>query len=173
MAQEQQQTSQQQQAVSYDIETPLNLIEQDHESVRGLFQRCRQADPETREDLANKLSDELIIHTKMEEEAFYPRLRHISEDLVARSIQEHDDVDQLLVKLVAIPATDAQFDQVINELQQHAEEHMQMEESEVFPLVREEMADEAESLTLNMQSVRDSVNPSEVRNQLIQRFRGH
>jgi hemerythrin superfamily protein len=60
--------------------TPLNaleLIKNDHDSVRALFSQYDKALPGSpeRETLIQRISRELAVHTAIEEELFYPALR--------------------------------------------------------------------------------------------------
>ena len=53
----------------------ITLLEKDHETVRGLLDKLdatTERAGETREKLLAKIEQELKVHTKIEEEIFYP-----------------------------------------------------------------------------------------------------
>jgi hemerythrin superfamily protein len=121
----------------------LTLLSADHNRVRGLFARFRAAheedDADTMATLAEQIIRELQIHTKIEEEIFYPEVRRASdelEEIVAEGIEEHHVVDTLIEELAGLePGAEnwvAKLQVMIENVEHHAEE----EEQEMFPLVR-------------------------------------
>jgi hemerythrin superfamily protein len=121
----------------------LDLLIADHNRVRGLFNRFREAHEGKAEvlaiELAGTIFDELEVHTTIEEEIFYPAVHDTSEELgetVDEGIQEHHVVKMLMDELVDIqPAGDewvAKMTVLIENVEHHAEE----EEQELFPPLR-------------------------------------
>lgn len=58
-----------------------DLLTRDHRTVRDLFLRLERTpgdDGGTREDLFDRIVDELEVHTRVEEEIFYPAVRAAS-----------------------------------------------------------------------------------------------
>ena len=53
----------------------IEMLKQDHRKVEGLFEQFEQADDEQKERLVEQICAELIVHTKLEEEIFYPACR--------------------------------------------------------------------------------------------------
>jgi iron-sulfur cluster repair protein YtfE (RIC family) len=81
----------------------LMLLTADHNRVRGLFTRFRDAqekdDVDAMRALAEQIITELEVHTRIEEEIFYPEVRQGSGELdetVAEGIEEHHVVDVLI-----------------------------------------------------------------------------
>ena len=81
----------------------VELLIQDHQMVRGLFQKFKSAqeaeDAEQMTDLATQIFEELEVHTTIEEEIFYPAVRDASDDIaetVDEGVQEHHVVDVLM-----------------------------------------------------------------------------
>jgi hemerythrin superfamily protein len=153
------------------LATPIELIVADHEQVKSLFADFHRADGESQEDIVNKISDLLVIHTVMEEQAFYPKMREFNPDLVKHSIEEHDDVDKLLVQLVSVSAMSPEFSDLVAKLEQSVEEHVMEEEDQLLPQAEDVLADQFEAIALDMIGVRENINPSEVRQELIQKYR--
>src|SRR4051812_49077964 len=85
----------------------LDLIIADHNRVRGLFKRFKDAeekdDAATKQQVATKIVEELQIHMTIEEEIFYPAVRGESEeikDAVFEGVEEHH-VAKVLVQELA------------------------------------------------------------------------
>ena len=84
----------------------IALLTADHNRVRGLFARFREAqesdDQAAMAELADKICTELQVHTTIEEDDFYPPVRDASDELretVDEGLQEHHVVDVLMSEL--------------------------------------------------------------------------
>jgi hemerythrin superfamily protein len=121
----------------------IELLTTDHNRVRGLFQRFKEAkegdDLETMQALAASMRQELDVHTTIEEEIFYPAVRSMGDEeneAVAEGLEEHHEVKVLLAELQEVEPTDdawtAKWTVVIENVEHHAGE----EEDELFPKVR-------------------------------------
>src|SRR3712207_7709544 len=74
----------------------VKLLKDDHEKVKGLFRQFEKARGEAKKkQLADEIMMELEVHSKIEEEIFYPAVREkVGEDeLVAEAVEEHHVVD--------------------------------------------------------------------------------
>jgi hemerythrin superfamily protein len=127
----------------------VDLLIQDHQVVRGLFQKFQSAQEAEDEDqmaeLATQIFEELEVHTTIEEEIFYPAVRGGVEDAdetVDESEQEHHVVDVLINEMRDLdPGADewvAKMTVLIENVEHHAEE----EEEEMFPDAREQLGEE-------------------------------
>lgn len=127
----------------------IDLLIQDHQVVRGLFQKFQSAqeaeDDQKMTELAEQIFEELEVHTTIEEELFYPAVRDgvdDSDELVDEGEQEHHVVDVLMNEMRDLtPASDewvAKMTVLIENVEHHAEE----EEKEMFPDTREQLGDE-------------------------------
>ena len=120
----------------------IALLTADHNRVRGLFTRFKEAEGDGRQDevsaLATKIVEELEVHSTIEEEIFYPAVRARSEEvaeLVAEGIEEHNVVKRLISELGPSAGSEewvAKLKVLIENVEHHAEE----EEQEMFPKVR-------------------------------------
>src|SRR5262252_7393111 len=114
----------------------LNLLKKDHGSVRTLFsrfERTNKTDLERRNDLLAQIRRELQIHSRTEEEIFYPALKALNgegQTLVAQAIQDHREVDQLLMQLSRLNRTDENFEEKLEALAESVDHHVDEEEGE-------------------------------------------
>ena len=53
----------------------VQMLKADHKQVKQLFERFRSTSDDERAQVAGQLFTELEIHTKLEEELFYPAIR--------------------------------------------------------------------------------------------------
>jgi hemerythrin superfamily protein len=124
------------------------LLMQDHENVQGLFAQFERAreDAQKKAMLFEKIKDELQMHTKVEEEIFYPAVEELpiepAKDDIERSIQDHEEVDSLLDELQSLTPDDADFDEKMSELMDAVRSHIQLEHEEVFKVARAGLGEE-------------------------------
>jgi hypothetical protein len=85
-----------------DAET---LLSKDHRNVESLFKRCLAAhNPQERSELAVEVCKELILHTQIEEELFYPacRAHGIEDESVNEAQVAHDTAKVLIAELLGV-----------------------------------------------------------------------
>jgi hemerythrin superfamily protein len=117
----------------------IALLKDDHRAVERLFKEYEGASGEGRkEKLARKICLELIVHTTIEEEIFYPASNgKIDEDLLKEAYVEHDAAKVLIAEIEAGSGqTDDFFDAKVQVLSEQIEHHVKEEEGELFPQVR-------------------------------------
>ena len=119
------------------------LLIADHNRVRGLFARFKEAeeadDAGTMAGLAEQIFTELRVHTSIEEEIFYPEVRQADdelEDMVAEGLEEHHVVDVLMEEAEAMVPGEETWVAKLTVLIENVEHHAGEEESELFPKVR-------------------------------------
>lgn len=121
------------------------LLEGQHRQVDALFERFEAADDDERRRIVGDIIRELRMHTTIEEEIFYPAIRdRISrlEDDLLEAYEEHHAVELLIDELDGMSPGDERFEAkatVVKELVQH---HVEEEEDELFPEVRETLSPE-------------------------------
>src|SRR5919204_5509123 len=118
------------------------LLEQDHREVEELFDQFERATGDTtrKGEVANQIVRELSIHAAIEEEVFYPAVRDAvpdGEGLVDHSLEEHQEVKELLAELEKMDPADSGFHQKMEKVISDVKEHVQEEEGEMFPKLRE------------------------------------
>ena len=121
----------------------LELLTADHNRVRGLFKRFKDAeesdDTATMQLVATKIVEELQIHMTIEEEIFYPAVRGESEeikDTVYEGVEEHHVAKVLVEELAAMAPESDQWKAKVKVLIESVEHHADEEESDMFPPVR-------------------------------------
>jgi hemerythrin superfamily protein len=121
----------------------LQLLKKDHSTVKSLFSkfdRTGKTAHDTRNELIAQIRHEIQIHSRAEEEIFYPAVKAINEDgrrLIVEAIKEHHDVDQLLTQISRLKSTDKNFDEKFETLIENVDHHVEEEEGEIFRFVEE------------------------------------
>ena len=120
------------------------LLTRDHREVEQLFAQYKEGDDETRRSAAEDIIRELSIHAVIEEQVFYPTVRQEmpdTEGLVEHGIEEHQEVKEILASMddSIDKAHTKAFAQKVERLEKAVGEHVQDEEEELFPKVREAM----------------------------------
>ncbi len=121
----------------------LDLLIADHNRFRGTFTRFQEAHESDNvaemARLAAHLSQDLKIHTTIEEEIVYPAIHDLSEEIgetVDEGLQEHHVADVLDAEIKALPPTDDAWVAKMMVLIESVEHHIDEEEAELFPSVR-------------------------------------
>jgi len=127
----------------------LELLTADHNRVRGLFTRFQAAEGENDAQaarLAAMIFEELEIHTKIEEEIFYPTITKFDDEtheLVTEGIEEHHVVDKLMAEIKGLSPSDEEWAAKVKVLIENVEHHAEEEEQEMFPKIRQAMNKDA------------------------------
>src|SRR5690242_11953590 len=119
------------------------LLKDEHQQIRKAFREFEKAGPDavkTKGKTVDKIIELLTVHTYLENEVMYPRVRELLPDLeddVLESYEEHHVADVLVVELSMMKPDDERFDAKTTVLIENVEHHMEEEEEEWFPQVRE------------------------------------
>ena len=118
------------------------LLKEDHQEVRKQFRAFRKEGLTRvqKQGVVDTILELLTVHTYIENEVMYPRVRELLPDLeddVLESYEEHHVADVLCVELAAMDATDERFDAKTTVLIENVEHHMEEEEQDWFPKVRD------------------------------------
>lgn len=112
----------------------VDLIMADHREVERLFDELK-THPETRPLLTPMLSALLTAHSRAEEAEVYPVAKteaHETEE-VAHSQEEHEEAEELLVRLNGADPESPEFDRALQQLIDAVTHHVEEEESTVLP----------------------------------------
>lgn len=119
------------------------LLKDDHKEVRRLFRAFEAADEDATEvkaDLVSKIVEALTVHTFIENEVMYPAVRErvpaLERDIL-ESFEEHHVADLLCAELDMMEPDDERFDAKATVLIENVGHHMQEEEHDWFPKVRD------------------------------------
>lgn len=117
-----------------------DLLEKQHKDVMALFKEALEAeDPESRRQLCDEISQDLSVHSKIEEEIFYPAVRDLGdkgEEMVLEALEEHHVVDLVLGELPEVDPEDERFHAKMTVLQELVGHHAKEEEKEMFKLAQ-------------------------------------
>jgi len=126
----------------------LSLLRKDHQEIRELFAKFEAAG-KTAHDRKSELFEEIRlafkIHSKAEEEIFYPQLKAFNGEgrkLVATGLNEHKNIDHLLTQISRLNPANEKFDDRVMVLIEDTERHFDEEEREIFRFAKENCPDE-------------------------------
>jgi hemerythrin superfamily protein len=119
------------------------LLKEDHKQVKSLFRKFEQAGDDayaTKARLVDQILEALTVHTYIENEGMYPDVRALLPDLeddILESFEEHHVADVLCMELAVMSPEDERFDAKVTVLIESVEHHIEEEEDNWFPQVRE------------------------------------
>jgi hemerythrin superfamily protein len=120
----------------------VDLIIQDHREFQRMFDQLR-SDPSQRQALVPVMSTLLFAHSRAEESEVYPRARAAGgEEDVEHSQEEHLVADQLAERLTGMDPASDEFGDVLEELIEAVTHHLEEEEEDLLPHMREHMSAE-------------------------------
>jgi hemerythrin superfamily protein len=120
----------------------IALLKADHRTVEGLFKQFEKTGDralKTRKSLVTKILRELVTHTHIEEEVFYPFVRSLSKKLndeVLEALEEHHGAKATLAELQIMEMSDERYEAKVTVLIENVRHHVKEEEHELFPTVR-------------------------------------
>jgi hemerythrin superfamily protein len=135
----------------------VDRIEHDHREVEGLF---AEFDATGDAAIADKICDELAIHTAAEESAVYPVIAtelSDGEEIAGEAEHEHDEARQLIGRIRNTRDPEHLAD-LMGQLKKAIQHHVHEEETEMLPKAREELpAAELEDLGEKFEDAKASV----------------
>ena len=118
------------------------LLRNDHTEVRKLFREFQK--PSTTDarkgTIVKRVIELLTVHTYIENEVMYPQVRELLPDLeddILESYEEHHVADVLVMELSQLSPGDERFEAKTTVLIENVTHHMDEEEQDWFPKVRE------------------------------------
>lgn len=126
--------------VKHDV---IVLLKTDHAEVKKLFKEyerlAAKGDIQGKAQIANKVCGELIVHTAAEEEIFYPAVRAAlhEDDMLNEADVEHASAKDLIAQIQTADPGDPMYDAKMKVLSEYITHHVEEEETEMFPKVRE------------------------------------
>jgi hemerythrin-like domain-containing protein len=121
----------------------ITVLKEDHKQIRRLFRDFEDAGKKataTKGKIVDRILEALTVHTYIENEVMYPEVRELLpavEDDVLESYEEHHVADVLCMELAAMKPGDERFDAKTTVLIESVTHHIEEEEGEWFPKVRE------------------------------------
>ena len=125
---------------------PIQLLEQDHRAVKGLFRQFEKATRTAdRQKLGQEIIEELSIHAAIEERLIYPLLREQgdrSDESVLDALEEHHAVKVILAELDGMSADHERYGAKMHVIRKSAEMHIEEEEAALLPRLDAVLGDE-------------------------------
>jgi hemerythrin superfamily protein len=149
-------------AATQQTQDAVAMLKSDHAKVKGLFRQFSEAGEQafkTKERLAEQIFQELEVHSKLEEQVFYPAVRADGDpeagELVDEGLEEHHVVDLLIAELKGMSAEDERYDAKMTVLCENVEHHIEEEEKEMLPDAQRKLGDRTEALGRQMAELKE------------------
>jgi Hemerythrin HHE cation binding domain len=142
----------------------VDYLTAQHEAIKKLFVETLDAgDADTQREAFTRLRTMLAVHETAEEMFVHPRARRKLEDagavVDARLTEEHDS-KVVLQQLEKLPHGSAEFSKTLIHLQAAVLKHADLEESEEFTLLRDELDNEELRKLTAAVKVAESIAPT-------------
>ncbi len=116
------------------------LLHQDHKLVHDLFDQIIDSpdDDDSRGELFRSVADHLRLHSRAEDDVFYAALAENddNQEAVSRAEQEHEEIDGLVAEIEGLAADGDEWLDKVEQLAELIEEHVDVEEDELFETAR-------------------------------------
>ncbi len=120
----------------------VTLILNDHREMETLLAQLQSGEG-NRPELLAKVDAMLKAHAEAEEHQVYPALADIgAEDDVRDGLEEHHEADDLLEQVRSLGPDDEEFESTLQEFVAAIAAHMEVEESELLPMLKEHLSEE-------------------------------
>ncbi|HEY3065429.1 MAG TPA: hemerythrin domain-containing protein [Methylomirabilota bacterium] len=123
-----------------------DLLKKQHKEVKALFKKVEKTEnARERRQLMEEISQQLEVHTQIEEEIFYPAVRESgkkAEEMVDEAYEEHHVVKLVLKELPQVDPEDERFDAKMTVLSELVEHHAEEEEDEMFKIAEKALGKE-------------------------------
>lgn len=108
----------------------VSLLKKDHREVEGWFDEYEQLEAEAEKlALFKKIALALKVHTRIEEEIFYPEERgEVEDDMLDEAYVEHDGAKKLIAEIEAMKPSDEYYDAKVKVLGEYIKHHVKEEE---------------------------------------------
>ncbi len=145
----------------------IDLLKADHRKVRSLFREFEQAGngkSSKKKGVGDQILIELEMHSRLEEEMFYPaleeRLRGGKREVVMEAEEEHRIVDALVKELKAMEPGDDRYTPRFTVLIENVEHHIKEEEKEMLPDAEKTLGKQSEELGMQMERRKEELKQS-------------
>jgi len=145
------------------------LLKKDHAAVKKLltdFVRTTPRAARKRQRLMDKIAKELEIHSKIEEEIFYPAVKEVPEgrSLVKEAQSEHKEVDSLVAAAQGMTMESGEVVEKVSEIREAVVHHATEEETEMFPVAEAGLGERLAELGVEMAARKRELETSGVQN---------
>jgi hemerythrin superfamily protein len=122
----------------------ISILKGDHAKVKKMFADfSRLDDHNEKQALARQICSELTMHTRIEEELFYPAARdaQVEADLLDEAEIEHASAKDLIAQIESGSPDDDKWNAKVTVLGEYINHHVAEEHKELFPKVRKSTVD--------------------------------
>ncbi len=138
------------------------LIRNEHENLKSMFNKYKKPGPRNgtgRREIFNEIRREILVHSQMEVEIFYPALEGTSSttaaSLINNAVAEHRSIDKQLQELSSMNPADRNFETGMSDLMDEVLRHIDVEEEAIFDEARKNLPEyRLEELGLEMEDRR-------------------
>jgi iron-sulfur cluster repair protein YtfE (RIC family) len=139
----------------------ITMLTADHRQVRALFQQYADTpEPYLQQIIAEHVFAELTLHMLLEETVFYPAFAEQADAagkrLVHEALQDHQEAKELIETLQEID-DDAAFEAGFQALRAQVEQHVEEEETRMFPQAAQVLASHWEEITALLQELKEHI----------------
>ena len=126
----------------------ISVLKQDHKNVEELFHRFESLSENAVKEKArirDKVLEQLSVHGELEEQVLYPAIRAKlpeQETLVLEALEEHHMMKLALSELEKVQPGHERFEAKFTVLMENVRHHVQEEEDDLFPQVRDGFTNE-------------------------------
>ena len=131
-----------------DTKDAITILTDDHQKVKKMFMDFDKLSKSGKKEvekmtLVQKICVELIVHTKIEEEIFYPAVRAAIDDnhRLDEADVEHAGAKNLIRQLLDMKPGDDHYDAKVTVLGENIDHHMKEEQDEMFPKAKKAKLD--------------------------------
>jgi iron-sulfur cluster repair protein YtfE (RIC family) len=137
---------------------PTKLLEADHRKVEELFEKIASADEDRRPPLIEDLVTSLRAHMQVEEVALYPAMDPVTgSEPVQEGVTEHELARKNMQAMVELAPGQPGFEGALETLKAAVSHHVDDEEQEVFPKLREEGREILDSVQKRVMQLRSEL----------------
>jgi hemerythrin-like domain-containing protein len=138
------------------------LLRNDHKIVKGLFRQVEGIDaraPSMKAGVLREIYMLLEIHSRLEEEIFYPAMQDVPETslLIGESVDDHRAVVQMIRELKERDPSEEGFNNPLAELIAAVETHVATEESKLFKAAERVLGKKLEEMGKQMFRMRQEL----------------
>src|SRR6202171_1317379 len=125
----------------------IGMLIADHKKVQKAFKDFEKlkkgGSKRSKSDIVRQTCADLTVHTKIEEEIFYPAARKAIKDgdLMDEATVEHAGAKELIAQLESMQPGDDLYDAKFTVLGESVNHHIREEQNEMFPKVRKTKLD--------------------------------
>ncbi len=132
----------------------LQLLRDDHKKVKDLFKQFEDSgDKAEKKRICDEVIMELDVHTRIEEEIFYPAVlkEDGTQEIMEEAEEEHHVADMIIEELRGKPPTMKNFDAKFKVLSENVKHHIDEEEQMMLPKAAEMGREKLERLGVQME----------------------